>query len=179
MTIENGNGPTGSNVDFRQFAAKGSKGVGTLKIENCEITGGVRPSNILPEGAVNFVGKTLIIDSSSITNNIDQGILISGAPHVFITNTTISGNDTPGNNGNATGCGIHISSGTIVLNNVTIADNHCVGGSGAGQSPTEGGGIFIDFPGKVSIANTVVANSTVSGSMPSGPDCFAPGTGVK
>src|SRR5258708_4439731 len=101
MTIENGNGGQGSNVNFVQFASKGSGGVGTLKIENCEITGGVRPSNILPEGAINFVGKSLIIDSSSINNNLDQGILINGAPHVFITNTTISGNDTAGNNGNA------------------------------------------------------------------------------
>ncbi|HUO04746.1 MAG TPA: hypothetical protein VMU16_06065 [Candidatus Binataceae bacterium] len=179
MTIENGNGGQGSNVDFTQFASKGSKGVGTLTIENCEITGGVRPSNILPEGAVNFAGKTLIIDSSSITNNTDQGLLINGAPHVFITDTTISGNDTTGNNGNATGCGIHISSGTIVLNNVTITDNHCVGGSGHGQSPTQGGGIWVDYPGKVSISNTVIANNTVAGSLPSGPDCFAPGTGVK
>jgi hypothetical protein len=179
MTIENGNGGQGSNVNFVQFASKGSGGVGTLKIENCEITGGVRPSNILPEGAINFVGKSLIIDSSSINNNLDQGILISGAPHVFITNTTISGNDTAGNNGNATGCGMHISSGTIVLNNDTITDNHCVGGSGHGQSPTVGGGLFIDFPAKVSISNTVIANNTVAGTLPAGPDCFAPGKGVK
>ena len=179
MTIENGNGPTGSNVQFEQFAAKGNKGVGTLKIENCEITGGVRPSNVLPEGAVNFVGQTLTIDSSSIVNNTDEGILINGAPHVFITNTTISGNDTPGNNGNAVGCGMHISSGTIVLNNVTITDNHCIGGTGADQSPTVGGGLFIDFPAKVSISNTVVANNTVAGSSPSGPDCFSPGKGLK
>ena len=179
MTIENGNGGQGSNVNFVQFASKGSGGVGTLKIENCEITGGVRPSNILPEGAINFVGKSLIIDSSSINNNLDQGILINGAPHVFITNTTISGNDTTGNNGNATGCGMHISSGTIVLNNDTITDNHCVGGSGHGQSPTVGGGLFIDFPAKVSISNTVIANNTVAGTLPAGPDCFAPGKGVK
>lgn len=179
MTIENGNGGQGSNVNFIQFASKGNGGVGTLKIENCEITGGVRPSNILPEGAIFFVGKTLIIDSSSIDNNVDQGILIGGAPHVFITNTTISDNDTTGNNGNATGCGMHISSGTVVLNNDTITDNHCVGGSGHGQSPTVGGGLFIDFPAKVSISNTVIANNTVAGTLPAGPDCFAPGKGVK
>lgn len=179
MTIENGNGGTGSNIDFRQFAAKGSKGVGTLKIENCLITGGVRPSNILPEGAIFFDGKTLIIDSSSITNNIDQGILIGGVPKVYITNTTISGNDTSGNTGNATGCGLHISSGTIVLNNDTITDNHCVGGAGSGQSPTVGGGIFVDFPAKVAISNTVIANNTVNGTLPQGPDCFSPGKGVK
>jgi hypothetical protein len=179
MTIENGNGGQGSNVNFIQFASKGNGGVGTLKIENCEITGGVRPSNILPEGAIFFVGKTLIIDSSSIDNNVDQGLLIGGTPHVFITNTTISGNDTTGNNGNATGCGIHISAGTVVLNNDTITDNHCVGGSGHGQSPTQGGGIWVDFPGKVAISNTVIANNTVAGTLPSGPDCFAPGKGVK
>jgi Right handed beta helix region len=179
MTIENGNGALGSNVQFEQFAPKGNKGVGTLKIENCEITGGVHPSNVLPEGAVNFVGKTLTIDSSSIDDNTDEGLLIGGAPHVFITNTTISGNDTTGNNGNATGCGIHISAGTVVLNNDTITDNHCVGGSGHGQSPTQGGGIWVDFPGKVAISNTVIANNTVAGTLPSGPDCFAPGKGVK
>ena len=179
MTIENGNGGQGSNVNFIQFASKGSGGVGTLKIENCEITGGVHPSNFLPEGAVNFVGKTLIIDSSSIDNNVDQGLLIGGTPHVFITNTTISGNDTSGNTGNATGCGMHISAGIVVLNNDTITDNHCVGGSGHGQSPTQGGGIWVDFPGKVAISNTVIANNTVAGTLPSGPDCFAPGKGVK
>jgi Pectinesterase len=179
MTIENGNGPQGSNVQFEQFPSKGNKGVGTLKIENCEITGGVHPSNVLPEGAVNFVGKTLTIDSSSIDNNNDEGILIGGAPHVFITNTTISGNETPGNHGNAAGCGMHISSGTIVLNNVTITDNHCIGGTGADQSPTVGGGLFIDFPAKVSISNTVVANNTVAGSSPAGPDCISPGKGLK
>ena len=179
MTIENGNGPTGSNVQFEQFAAKGNKGVGTLKIENCEITGGVHPSNVLPEGAVNFDGKTLTIDSSSIVNNNDEGLLIGGAPHVFITNTTISGNETPGDHGNAVGCAMHISTGTIVLNNDTMTDNHCIGGTGADQSPTVGGGLFIDFPAKVSISNTVIANNTVAGSSPAGPDCFSPGTGLK
>jgi hypothetical protein len=179
MTIENGNGGQGSNIEFRQFNAKGSKGVGTLVIENCLITGGVRPSNILPEGAVNFAGKKLIIDSTSITDNVDQGVLISGVPRAFITNTTISGNDTSGNTGNATGCGIKVSSGTIVLNNVTITDNHCVGGSGSGQSPTQGGGLWTDFPVHLAMSNTVIANNTVVGSLPSGPDCFVPGTGVK
>jgi hypothetical protein len=178
LTIENGNGGQGSNISFVQFSPKG-KGVGTLVIENCLITGGVRPSNILPEGAVNFAGRKLVIDSTSITDNIDQGLFISGAPHAFITNTTISGNDTSGNHGNAIGCGIKVSSGTIVLNNVTITDNHCVGGSGMGQSPTQGGGLWTDFPVHLSMSNTVIANNTVLGSLPSGPDCFVPGTGVK
>jgi hypothetical protein len=179
LTIRNGSGAEGANVQFEQFAGKGNKGVGTLKIENCEINGGVHPSSDLPEGAVNFAGKTLIIDSTSIDNNNDEGLLINGDPKVFITNTTISGNETPGNNGNAVGCGMHISTGTIVLNNVTITDNHCIGGTGADQSPTVGGGLFIDFPAKVSLSNTVIANNTVAGSSPSGPDCFSPGKGLK
>ena len=179
MTIENGNGAQGANVQFEQFAAKGNKGVGTLVIENCEITDGVHPSNVLPEGTVNFVGKMLIIDSSSIVNNNDEGILISGVPHAFITNTTISGNGTPGDNGNAVGCGLRISNGTTLVNNVTITDNHCIGGTGHDQSPTQGGGLWMDFPAKVSLSNTVIANNTVAGSSPAGPDCFVPGKGLK
>jgi hypothetical protein len=179
LTIENGNGPQGANVQFEQFAAKGNKGVGTLVIENCEITGGVHPSNVLPEGTVNFEGKMLVIDSTSIVNNNDEGVLISGVPHAFITNTTISGNGTPGDNGNAVGCGLRISNGTTVVNNVTITDNHCIGGTGKDQSPTEGGGLWMDFPAKVTLSNTVIANNTVAGSTPTGPDCAVPGKGLK
>ncbi len=181
MTIQNGDGIQGSNVEFMQYASpKSSKGVGTLTIENCEITGGTHPSNFAPEGAIVFAGKTLIIDSSSITNNTNMGLLLLNAKSdAFITNTTISGNSTTGDTGNATGCGIHLSTSTLVLNNDTITDNHCIGGSGEGQSPTVGGGIYVDYPGKVTISNTVIANNTVAGSSPSGPDCYAPGKGLK
>ena len=67
MTIENGDGIEGSNIEFIQYAPKSSKGLGTLKIENCEVTGGVHPSNYLGVGAIAFAGKTLVIDSSSIS----------------------------------------------------------------------------------------------------------------
>src|SRR5579863_7947294 len=75
LTIENGRGGEGSNVNFNQFG-KNDKGVGTLKIENCLITGGQHPSNQLPNGAVTFAGKLLIVDSSSIVNNSDEGFQI-------------------------------------------------------------------------------------------------------
>jgi hypothetical protein len=181
MTIENGDGSEGSNVEFMQYAStKGSKAVGTLTIENCLITGGTHPSNIGPLGTIVFAGKTLIIDSSSISNNTNMGLLLLNAKsEAYITNTTISGNSTTGNTAGAGGCGIHLSTSTLVLNNDTITDNHCIGGTGAEQTPTVGGGIFVDFPGKVTISNTVIANNTVAGNMPSGPDCYAPGKGVK
>ena len=47
------------------------------------------------------------------------------------------------------------------------------------ETPTVGGGIFVDFPGKVTISNTVIANNTVVGHLAQGPDCYAPGKGVK
>jgi hypothetical protein len=182
MTIQNGSGIEGSNVSFIQFKGKTSSEVGSLTIENCDITGGTFHTGNLPEGTVRFDGKTLIIDSTSIVNNDDEGIeigSIGGKPDAFITNTTISNNQTTGDHGFASGCGIRVNSGTTVLNNDTIADNHCIGGSGMGQSPTEGGGLFVDFPGKVEISNAIIADNTVAGSTPGGPDCFAPGKGVK
>jgi hypothetical protein len=181
MTIQNGDGMEGSNVEFMQYASpKSSKGVGTLTIENCEITGGTHPPNIGPLGAIVFAGKTLTIDSSSISNNTNMGLLLLNAKSdAYITNTTISGNSTTGNTAGADGCGIHLSTSTLVLNNDTITDNHCIGGSGAEQTPTVGGGLYVDFPGKVTISNTVIANNTVVGNMASGPDCYAPGKGVK
>jgi hypothetical protein len=179
LTIEFGRGGGGgSNINFDQFGKK-NKGVGSLKIENCLITGSVHPSNFAPEGSISFSGKLLVIDSSSIVNNSDEGLQINASAKVFITNTTISGNDTTGNHGFASGCGLRLSTGSLLLNNDTITDNHCVGGSGAGQSPTQGGGIYVDFPGKVSMSNTIIANNTVAGSTPGGPDCFSPGKGLK
>ena len=182
MTIENGDGSQGSNVQFIQYASpKSNTGSGTLKIENCEITGGVHSSSFGGLGAVAFAGKTLTIDSSSISNNSEEGLILLNASllHAYITNTTITGNETPANQGFPTGCGIHTSTATVVLNNDTITDNHCSGGTGAGHSPTVGGGLYVDFPGNVSIANTIIANNTVSGTNPAGPDCYAPGTKVK
>lgn len=182
MTIQNGDGIEGSNVQFMQYASpKSDKGVGTLTIENCEITGGTHPSNFGGQGAVAFSGQTLIIDSSSISNNLDQGLLlpITKSEDAYITNSTFSGNGTPGNTGAQDGCGISVSTATVVLNNDTITDNHCVGGTGAEQTPTVGGGLFVDFPGKVTISNTVIANNTVAGHSPQGPDCYAPGKHVK
>jgi hypothetical protein len=182
MTIRNGDGTQGSNVQFIQYAsAKSNTGAGTLKIENCEITGGVHPSDVGGLGAVAFAGKTLTIDSSSISNNSEEGLILLNASlsHAYITNTTITGNETPANQGDPTGCGIHTSTATVVLNNDTITDNQCSGGTGAGHSPTVGGGLYVDFPGSVSIANTIIAKNTVSGTNPAGPDCYAPGTKVK
>jgi hypothetical protein len=182
MTIENGDGIEGSNVQFIQYAsAKSNTGSGTLKIENCEITGGVHPSDFGGLGAVAFAGKTLTIDSSSISNNSEEALILLNASlsHAYLTNTTITGNETPANQGNPTGCGIHLSTSSLVLNNDTITDNHCSGATGAGHSPTVGGGLYVDFPGSVSMANTIIANNTVSGANPAGPDCFAPGTKVK
>jgi len=182
MTIQNGDGIEGSNVQFQQYASpKSDKGVGTLTIENCEITGGTHPSNYGGQGSVAFSGKTLIIDSSSISNNLDEGLLlpITKSEDAYITNSTFSGNGTPGDTASEDGCGISVSTATVVLNNDTITDNHCVGGTGASQTPTVGGGIFVDFPGKVTISNTVIANNTVVGHLAQGPDCYAPGKGVK
>jgi len=179
MTIQNGGGPIGGNILFDQQSPKTGKGVGSLTIENCEITGGMPAPHYLPEHTVFFWGKSLVVDSTTIANNNVGGLAIYGSPHVYITNTTITGNSTPSNTASAAGCGLRISSGTIVLNNVTITDNHCVGTVGSGHQPTQGGGIWLDFPPKVSMANTVIANNTVAGASPSGPDCWVAGNGLK
>ena len=36
------------------------------------MTGGVHPANYLGVGAIAFAGKTLVIDSSSISNNTEE-----------------------------------------------------------------------------------------------------------
>ena len=166
MTIKNGSGGIGGDVQFKQLSPK-NKGVGTLKIENCELTG-ANPGGSTANGTVDFFGATLIIDSTSITNNVDTGINIARGKAI-ITNTTISGNDLSSKtNGQETGCGISLGAGcSAALDNVTITNNIC-GGNGS----SEGGGIFVDIGAKsFSIANTVIAGN----SAPIGPDCESTG----
>jgi hypothetical protein len=166
MTIENGSGGVGGDVQFKQLSPK-NKGVGTLKIQNCELTG-ANPGGSTANGTVDFFGATLIIDSTSITNNVDTGINIARGKAV-ITNTTISANDLSSKaNGQETGCGISLGAGcSASLDNVTITNNIC-----GGNSSSQGGGIFVDSGAKsFSIANTVIAGN----SAPIGPDCESTG----
>jgi hypothetical protein len=166
MTIKNGSGGVGGDVQFKQLSPK-NKGVGTLKIENCELTG-ANPGGSTANGTVDFFGAKLIIDSTSITNNADTGINIARGK-AFITNTTISGNDLSSKtSGQETGCGISLGAGcSASLDNVTITNNIC-GGNGSSQ----GGGIFVDIGAtSFSIANTIIAGN----SAPIGPDCESTG----
>src|SRR5262249_26484056 len=140
-----------------------------------------KPSNGLAGYAVDFAGKTMIIDSSSIDGNNAGGLAIGGVSAkstAFITNTTISNNSTAGNP-SSSGCGIRINDASVVLNHATIDDKPCIGTVGNGHQPTQGGGLYLDFPAKVAMSNTVIANNTVVGSMPGGPDCFTNAKGLK
>ena len=97
--------------------------------------------------------STLRINNSTISNNISQsggGGGISNIGHVFITNTTISGNS------GANGGGIN-NSNPMRLTNVTVTGNT---GSNAG------GGIYNPGIGTISFGNTIIAGNT----SPSGPD---------
>lgn len=166
MTIENGSGSIGGNVQFKQINPK-NRGVGTLKIENCELTGATHNGGIA-NGTIDFFGALMVIDSTSVTNNQDTGIHIARGK-AFITNTTISGNDNSGETtGQVTGGGVLLGAGCSAhLDNVTITNNIC-----GGNSASEGGGIFVDIgAASFTMANTVIAGN----SAPIGPDCESTG----
>ncbi|MEM9015627.1 MAG: right-handed parallel beta-helix repeat-containing protein [Verrucomicrobiota bacterium] len=128
---------------------RGSNGGGIQSISSGKLT--VRRTSIygnsgfLAGGGIDSEGEVTILDSTISGNSstgTGGGMVIRGTAH--ISNTTISENES------SRGGGI-FSVGTTTLTNATVSGNTAPDGWG--------GGIFT-VSGSVSIANTIVANST-------------------
>jgi Zn-dependent metalloprotease len=116
-------------------------------------------------GGVYNAGTLTISDSSIHSNQLlsDDDIDYTGGGGIyqdegaaFISNTTIANNEVSGSGG-----GIRISQGSLVLNNVTISGNKAVFGGGIYNAP--------DYPGTISMKNTILALNAAS---TSGPNCY-------
>jgi CSLREA domain-containing protein len=114
--------------------------------------------NIINGGGVFNSGGMSIKDSTISSNESDRsGGGIYNAGQLTVTNSTVSGNlllIDPGLTGNSSGGGIYnTSTGSLILTNATIANNHAKG---------LGGGVHQDSTGAVTIRNTIIAGNSSS-----------------
>ena len=106
-------------------------------------------------GGIFNSGGTLIINNSALLNNHSDGTggaLLNSVGTTEIYNSTISGNSVDGNAGGV------FNAGTMILGNVTIADN---------SSPWQGGGLINGHSTTLTMSNTIIADNSAT----TGPDC--------
>ena len=151
------------------ISGNGGGGIVAISV-NVSVTNSVVTNNPYGEGIYNRYGN-LTVTNSTISGNGKRGIYKQGE-YLTVTNSTISGNL----NG-----GIYVSSGNMTLANSTISGNSSDAGGGlafvastiritnatisGNQASYAGGGIFWNG-GNISMANTIIANSTAGG------DCY-------
>ncbi|MDX2166323.1 MAG: choice-of-anchor Q domain-containing protein [Deltaproteobacteria bacterium] len=144
VTITGGNAGAG--------AGGGILNEGGLTVTGCHITGN---RAAFAGGISNALGASLIVQKSTVSNNLATGNSTAGGiasvSDVTITNTTISGNRATGSGGD-NGGGLRLGSATI--ENSTITDNFAVGQNRAG-------GLRIHV-GTVTLRNSIVAANTRS-----------------
>jgi CSLREA domain-containing protein len=97
----------------------------------------------------------LTLAGVTLTGNEADGnggaVALAGGGSHSLRNTTISGNTATGNGG-----GLTVASGTVTVNNVTIANNTA---DDEANGTGNGGGIFVQA-GTVTISNTIVGDNT-------------------
>jgi CSLREA domain-containing protein len=130
----------------------------SLTVQNSSITG--NSSCFHGGGLVNGVfpvdSGTVTVENSTISNNSGDGIFNDCCYHLFLTNSTITGNS------DTIGGGI-LNNGTMTLANSTISGNS----STVGGVCCTGGGILNN--GLATFENTIVAGNN-------GGDCFSDGS---
>ena len=151
---------------------------GTLTINNSTISGNRASVN---GGGICQTGGMLTITNSTLSGNSAQGSsgggIFNSGSSVTITNSTFSGNSAQGSGGG----GIFNSGGTVTITNSTFSSNSALASGGGGvynnlsgsvtiynstfygnSAQSFGGGIYAQSggTGKVTIQNSIVANST-------------------
>ncbi len=104
----------------------------------CNLSYSVLNGNIATSkgGAIRFAKGTLVISNTTISNNTSTDVGGAIATVDLIQSCTIS-NSTLANNTSGMNAGAISCAGTLTLENVTIAENHC------GASYTGGGLYFL------------------------------------
>lgn len=151
VTLQNGGSPSAT---IRGSAVSSNGGSVTLEdsvVQNNHSTFG--------GGTVSFLGgSNHQIIRTTIANNTDRscgGFSAENGATVFVTNSTISGNNAMGGFGGKNGGGFCSYTNTfITVRNSTITNNSAVGDQFYG-----GGGMFIEFGGTVNLGNTIVAGN--------------------
>jgi len=153
----------GGGIDF-EVSNHPPKRIPQLLIDNCTISGNtaMNPMGGAGGGGLTIDGGAADIVNTTISGNVAEGgsslaqgdgvgggAFIGGA-QVTIANTTITGNQAIGME--PWGGGIN-NAGTLVLNNVTIANNSASTGIG------KGGGLF-SLDGSTTVANTIIAGNS-------------------
>ncbi len=123
---------------------------GTATLTDCTVSG----NHANYGGGLLSYGTTMLSDVtvSGNTANGAAGVWVDGGT-TTLTDCTLSGNSTAGNGG-----GLNAEAGTTTLTDCTVSGNSGLGG-----------GLYSNSPVPTTIANTIVAGNTASGS---GPDAF-------
>src|SRR5262249_54811389 len=151
---------------FRTPGGGGIYNLGSMTITNSTVSGNTSPiaGGIYNQAELTITRSTISgnrADSGYNTgyNSAGGGIYNSGT--LILTNSTLSGNRATEagdyNCGRASGGGI-IARGTVTLNNSTLNGNYALDCFGGGN----GGGIWT-YNSKVTLQNSIVANSTYGG----------------
>jgi hypothetical protein len=150
LTVSDGKG---NSPDFPGFGG-GIFNRGNLTLINCAVDNNRTLTGTNGGGIYNISGGIVIIENSTISNNIGDngggGIVNSGT--MTITNSTISGNTATSGDG-----GGIINIGTLNATAITVANNSATSASG--------GGIYIAF-GTYTSGNSIYADNLDNGSAP-------------
>jgi len=117
-------------------------------------------------GILNFydgADATLTLVDSTVSDNVAStggGVSNSGPGHVWVTNSTLSGNEALVSGGGLS------NQGNLVVNNGTVSGN---------VAASQGGGV-LSTPGRGRswFSNSILAGNTLGGSEAEGPDCWGP-----
>ena len=169
VTMQNGHGGgTGiNNVGGAMYVAGNVSGGGTLTLDSVVVQNNTASSSA---GGVYYgLGSNHRIIDSTFTGNSSfacGGFFKSSSDHLYMVNSTISGNSVT-SSGLAGGGFCDYGSGMVVRNS-TITDNHA-------NNSGWGGGILLNSS-TMNMGNTIVAGNTVAGANSFGPDIFGSGS---
>uniref|UniRef100_UPI0036F37329 choice-of-anchor Q domain-containing protein n=1 Tax=Rhodopirellula bahusiensis TaxID=2014065 RepID=UPI0036F37329 len=113
-------------------------------------------------GGVFNDGGTLTIDSTSITNNIADGMSGSGGGILNLGSMTVTDSTISGNVANRAGGGIEATDASSTLLNDVNLDGNNVGVSPAVAAPGNGGGLHVTGAGTVTISGGTVNNNVAA-----------------
>ncbi len=177
ITQNSANGDAASNGGGGVF----SQGSGLLTIENSKLNANKAGGTLGSGGGVLVDGGTVIITNSTISkssaNRAGGGIEISGATNpatATLTNLTVDGNSAGINGG-----GVHISTAQMI--GATTVTTTVIGGTYSNNTAAnEGGGLWNDFQGDMTIDGATISNNSASGAVSSsgGGGVFSQGGGT-
>ncbi len=139
---------------------------GQLTISSATISDNTVPNTAGSGGGILVDGGSLVVNGGLISNNTAAraggGIEATAKNRdvsTTLTNVTISGNDA-----NINGGGVHVTDNPIVSPNLGTSTFTMIGGSLSGNTAAqEGGGIWNDLEGTMTLTNVAITSNTASG----------------